>query len=51
MKRQDVAFGYLFISLFANIRKELKACELFRRGKVFIFFIFFSLFVFLAANQ
>lgn len=28
VKRQDVAFGYLFISLFADRRKGLKAWEL-----------------------
>lgn len=36
-KLQDVAFSYLFISLFTNRRKELKACEPFWHGRVFSF--------------
>lgn len=35
MKRQDVAFGYLFISLFAVNRKGLKACVLLWCANVF----------------
>lgn len=33
------AFSYLFISLFTNSRKELKAHELLWRGKVFFFLV------------
>lgn len=33
MERQDVAFSYLFIPLFTDRKKELKACVLLWCGK------------------
>lgn len=35
MKRQDVAFGYLFSSLFSEDKKGLKACVLLLCANVF----------------